>query len=80
MKVMGFDFTSAPRPKKPITCAHGLLAENLLQILGIQRIANFPQFEVALTAPGPWIAGFDFPFGLPRIFVQRSDWPIGQVT
>jgi hypothetical protein len=73
--VKGFDFTSAPKRKKPITCAHGLLVPGLLQIERIDCITDFEAFEAALKQPGPWIAGFDFPFSLPRIFVEQVSWP-----
>jgi hypothetical protein len=71
--VKGFDF---PRRKKSITCARGLLTADLLQIERIDCITDFGQFEAALKEAGPWIAGFDFPFSLPRIFVEQAGWPL----
>ncbi|MDL2398429.1 DUF429 domain-containing protein [Rhizobium mayense] len=33
------------------------------------------EFEIALSSPGPWIAGIDFPFGQARRFVENIGWP-----
>ncbi len=32
-------------------------------------------FEASLREPGPWLGGFDLPFGLPRELVQTLGWP-----
>ena len=37
---------------------------------------EFAQLEEMLAKPGPWIAGIDFPFGLPRRFVDDVEWPL----
>jgi hypothetical protein len=29
-----------------------------------------------LAAPGEWVGAFDFPFGLPRAFVEGLGWPL----
>ena len=70
--VLGVDFTSAPRPQKPITVARGHLKAGALALEAIEPIADWPAFERLLAAPGPWIGGFDFPFGLPRAFVDAN--------
>jgi hypothetical protein len=75
MRVIGVDFTSAPRRAKPITAAHGNLAGNVLAISRIEALPSFAEFERFLHRPGPWIAGFDFPFGLPRELVRDLGWP-----
>jgi hypothetical protein len=36
---------------------------------------SFAEFETALLAPGPWIAGMDFPFGQSRRFIDNIGWP-----
>jgi hypothetical protein len=36
---------------------------------------SLEEFEEALTKPGPWIAGIDFPFGQSRRFVENIGWP-----
>jgi hypothetical protein len=75
VKVLGVDFTSAPRRAKPITVAHGFFDKNLLHIEKIEELENFRDFEALLRRPGPWIGGFDFPFGLPREAVEALKWP-----
>lgn len=75
MYVLGVDFTSAPRPRKPITAAHGLLQGQTLIVESLERLADWPCFEALLARPGPWIGGFDFPFGMPREMVQDLEWP-----
>jgi hypothetical protein len=42
-------------------------------VLRFERLdvcADFPAFESTLAEPGPWLGAFDFPFGLPRAFVE----------
>jgi hypothetical protein len=73
--VLGVDFTSAPRPRKPITVARGRLAAGGFALEAIEPLAGWPEFERFLAAPGPWIGGFDFPFGLPREAVVDLGWP-----
>jgi hypothetical protein len=75
VKVLGVDFTSAPRRAKPITVAHGFFDAGLLCIEKIESIESFHGFEALLRRPGPWIGGFDFPFGLPRELVRDLGWP-----
>ena len=36
---------------------------------------SFASFAGWLATPGPWIAAFDFPFGLPRELVESLGWP-----
>jgi hypothetical protein len=73
--ILGVDFTSAPRPAKPITVARGRLGERVLVIERIDALTSFTAFEALLAEPGPWIGGFDFPFGLPREAVRDLGWP-----
>lgn len=75
MKVLGVDFTSAPRRAKPIVVAEGLLSGSEVRITGIKKLETFGEFEALLRRPGPWIGGFDFPFGLPRELVRDLGWP-----
>ena len=37
--------------------------------------ADFASFSAWLRSPGPWLAAFDFPFGLPRALVETLGWP-----
>jgi hypothetical protein len=41
----------------------------------IRRLESFAQFEQLLGRRGPWIGGFDFPFGLPEELVRDLGWP-----
>ncbi len=66
-RILGLDFTSAPRRAKPITVAHGVLdGSGCLCIEQVEALTDFAAFEAVLQRPGPWLGGFDFPFGLPR--------------
>lgn len=75
VRVVGIDFTSAPSRRKPITAAHGRLAGDRVEIERVDRLEDWPAFEALLAAPGPWVAAFDFPFGLPRELVDALRWP-----
>ena len=75
MRIYGVDFTSAPTPRKPITAAHGYLEGDVLTIERIEAINSFESFEEFLHRRGPWISGFDFPFGLPRDALNAFRWP-----
>ena len=75
MRVIGVDFTSAPRRAKPITVAHGELRVGELRVLAIEPLYDFAEFEALLARPGPWTGGFDFPFGLPLELVRDLGWP-----
>ena len=39
------------------------------------RLTSFEEFERFLAQPGPWLAGFDFPFGQPRPLITHLHWP-----
>jgi len=77
MRIFGVDFTSAPRRAKPITVAIGTLDDDVLVVERLDRISDFDGFERLLLMPGPWVGGFDFPFGLPRELVTALGWPLG---
>ncbi|MCW5633246.1 MAG: DUF429 domain-containing protein [Rubrivivax sp.] len=71
--LLGVDFTCAPSRRKPITVARGSWrpgAVDVVQLAGIDLLPTLAEFERLLAAPGPWLGAFDFPFGLPRAFVQ----------
>ncbi len=76
MDIYGIDFTSSPNNGKPITCQHCRLDGRELRAVRPTALTGFSQFEEMLAKPGPWIAGIDFPFGLPRRFVVDVDWPL----
>lgn len=69
---MGVDFTCAPTRRKPITVARGRLAGSVLRLDGVDALPTLAGFEALLAEPGPWLGGFDFPFGLPREFVDAQ--------
>lgn len=75
----GVDFTSSPSRRKPITCVGGQLAGDVLRLDVAESFSNFEEFEKFLGRPGPWFAGMDFPFSLPRPFLEASglgfSWP-----
>ncbi len=73
--IHGVDFTSAPRKAKPITIATGRIRAGALDLEALDELDNFHAFEAWLARPGPWVAGFDFPFGLPRQALRDLDWP-----
>lgn len=73
--VCGVDFTSRPRAGKPITAATGRLSTRGYALQGLEELGDWPDFEDWLARPGPWIGGFDFPFGLPREAVTDLGWP-----
>lgn len=77
MKVFGLDFTSSPTKKKPLVCAHGYgRSKSELEISKLELWTNFEEFEEFLYRNGPWIAGFDFPFGLPVSFLKNNGLPL----
>lgn len=75
MRIYGVDFTCAPRRAKPITVASGILARSTLRVEEVEELRSFAEFEAFLARPGPWLGGFDFPFGLPRELVRDLGWP-----
>ena len=84
MRVVGVDFSSAPRVRKPITLAIGTVARDpaskgddvVLRIDEHRRLPSLDAFDRWLAEPGPWVAGFDFPFGLPRPFLAAQGWGV----
>ena len=74
-RVIGVDFTSAPSKRKTIVVARGQLIEKRLSIERIDALDHFAAFDALLAEPGPWLGGFDLPFGLPRELVTLLGWP-----
>jgi hypothetical protein len=68
--LLGVDFTCAPSRRKPIMVARGVLRGPRLALRRIDALGDLDGFEALLAEPGPWVGGFDFPFGLPREFVD----------
>lgn len=76
MKLLGMDFTSAPRRTNPIAVATGELEDGKLRVRSLRGLTSFQQFNDELAAPGPWIAGMDFPFGQPARLIRALNWPM----
>ena len=72
VEMWGVDFSSAPSAKKPIVVARGVLAGSVLRLQRVDLLPRLADFEALLGAPEPWLGAFDFPFGLPRAFVQAQ--------
>ncbi len=68
----GVDFSCNPSRRKPVTVALGHLNESGLALDSLQAYATLPALSDWLTAPSPWLGAFDFPFGLPRAFVEAN--------
>lgn len=72
MELIGVDFTCAPSRRKPVTVARGRRAGAVLRLEAVAELPTLADFETVLARPGPWFGAFDFPFGLPRAFVQAQ--------
>jgi Protein of unknown function (DUF429) len=68
--LLGVDFTCAPGRRKPITVARGQRQGSVLRLERLDALPTLVDFEALLAEPGPWFGAFDFPFGLPRAFVE----------
>lgn len=72
----GVDFSSRPSRRKPIVLAEGRRQGGELHLLGLRRCNDESAFANVLAEPGPWLGGFDLPFGLPRELVETLGWPL----
>lgn len=75
MRIVGVDFTSAPKSDKPIVVADCDADGRKLVLRGFLEFRDWPAYELWLGEDAEWIGGFDFPFGLPRRFVEAQGWP-----
>jgi hypothetical protein len=73
--LVGCDFSSTPTRRKPIVLAIGAAAGGRVQLQRLEKLDSLASFAQWLRAPQTWIAGFDFPFGLPRELVEHLGWP-----
>jgi hypothetical protein len=77
--VLGVDFTSAPSAKKPITVALGrwLRASPMpvYRLDEVRGLVSLREYETFLRETGPWLGGFDLPFGQPRTLIEHEGWP-----
>lgn len=74
-QLFGIDFTSAPNARKPIRVAAGHRRGSVVKLERQEALESFGAFEEWLDRPGPWLGGFDLPFGLPRELVEGLGWP-----
>jgi Protein of unknown function (DUF429) len=74
MLLAGVDFSCSPSRRKPVTVATGRLFEGgaVLRLEGLVELHTLDAFAAWLETPGPWLGAFDFPFGLPRAFVDAN--------
>jgi Protein of unknown function (DUF429) len=72
----GIDFSSRPTRRKPIVIAEGRWQGGELHLLGLRHCCDESAFATLLAEPGPWLGGFDLPFGLPRELVETLGWPL----
>ena len=71
----GVDFSSRPTRRKPIVVAEGRWQGGELHLLDLRHCNDESAFATVLAEPGPWLGGFDLPFGLPRELVETLGWP-----
>jgi hypothetical protein len=71
----GCDFSSSPTRRKPIVIAWGRSAGGRVVLERLEKLDSLVAFAQWLREPREWIAGFDFPFGLPRELVEHLGWP-----
>ncbi len=75
MHLLGCDFSSSPSKRKAIVLAWGHWKQNRLVLAQLDRCESLDAFGLKLRTPGPWVGGFDLPFGLPRELVTQLEWP-----
>lgn len=73
--LLGCDFTSAPSRRKSIVLAWGRSERGRVLLDAIESFDSLDAWGEQLQAPGPWVGGFDLPFGLPRELVEALGWP-----
>jgi hypothetical protein len=73
--ILGCDFSSSPSRRKPVVLATGRRQGGRVQLTALERFDSLPALGDWLAQPGPWVGGFDLPFGLPRELVQTLGWP-----
>jgi hypothetical protein len=73
--LLGCDFTSAPSRRKPVTLAVGRSERGRVVLDTIEAFETLDAWSERLRTPGPWVGGFDLPFGLPRELVEALGWP-----
>jgi hypothetical protein len=75
VRIVGVDFTSAPKRDKPIVVADCEADGRRLALKRFLEFSDWPAYELWLSGDEQWVGGFDFPFGLPQHFVKAQGWP-----
>ena len=73
--VLGCDFSSSPSIRKTTVLAWGSWRSGRVVLDHLAHCDSLAGFSQALHTPGPWVGGFDLPFGLPRELVSQLGWP-----
>lgn len=73
--LLGLDFSCAPSARKPLTLARGRRAAAVVRLEGVDEVLSHEALATLIqpgsaTWPGGFVMGCDFPFGLPRAFVE----------
>jgi len=77
--LLGLDFSSAPSKRKPLTLAWGLRVGQVVRLERVDELPTLQALEALLvpdacaqhaTLSSGFVMGCDFPFGLPRAFVD----------
>ena len=66
----GIDFSCNPSRRKPIVVALGHADDSVITLDGLELHATLDGLSGWLETASPWLGAFDFPFGLPRAFVE----------
>ncbi len=74
--LLGVDFSSSPRRRKPIVMALGERSGARVRLHSLETFDTLDALGRWLAAPGHWVGGFDLPFGLPRELVAQLGWPL----
>jgi hypothetical protein len=74
IRILGVDFTSVPRSGKPIVAIDCWLEHGKLIYQQINEYFDWQGFEALLAQPGQWVAGMDFPLGMPRRLIEALEW------
>lgn len=72
-ELLGCDFSSSPSTRKNIVLASGRLCGQRVQLLNTERFSTLDSWQQRL-GQGPWLGGFDLPFGLPSELVDTLGW------
>lgn len=85
MRVYGLDFTSAPKKGKPLSLAECKLIDGKLIVDAFHEFGSagnppFAEYNAWLNGDGiwanesEWVAGIDFPFGMPLPAISHFGW------